>query len=722
MKNILFLAVVAAWAISLIPIPATADEVNLEYSTYLGGTENDSLYGLAVDSQNRLYLAGETLSSDFPTANPYQAGLNTLSNDIFAACLSSSGDSLIYSTYLGGSSYDYVNAIDVTGAGEAVLTGRTLSNDFPTLNPYQPFRAGQKDAFLSGLSSSGSSMLFSTYLGGNSSDEGNDIRISSNGDIVVTGSTLSSNFPTFAPFQAEKAGIWDCFITAFSGDGSGPVYSTYLGGSFSDFASALALNGSGEIHLTGETESVDFPTLNPYQGPAGAVDIFLSSLSSTGSSLLYSTYLGGSANDRAYGLSLDPEGRPFLCGETQSDDFPTVNPYQAGRAGASSYAIVAGFSSSGSSLVYSTYLGGGSTDKAVDIVFQDSGTLFILGVTASDDFPTVNPYQAARAGGNDIFLAGISSPPSGLLFSTYLGGSNQESGSSIGIDLQNRICLGGCTLSDDFPTRNPFQASHGGGGDAIITRLNWRPDRPVWIYDYNGDGTSDIAIFRGTSGLWAIRGVTRVYFGGSTDEAVPGDYNGDGTTDIGIYRTTPGLWAIRSTTRAYFGSGDDLPAPGDYDGDRTADMGIYRATSGLWAIRGITRVYFGGSADSPVPGYYDSDSTKDIGIFREATGLWAIKGISRIYFGSTGDETVPGDYDGDGAWDYGIFRSSSGLWAIRNVTRNYFGSSSDSPVPGDYDGTGSDDIGIFRESSGLWAIKAVTRAYFGGHGDLPVTR
>ena len=244
-----------------------------------------------------------------------------------------------------------------------------------------------------------------------------------------------------------------------------------------------------------------------------------------------------------------------------------------------------------------------------------------------------------------------------------------------------------------------------------------------WNYDYNGDGISDIAIFRPNSGLWAIRGVTRVYFGGSTDTAVPGDYNGDGTTEIGIYRSSSGLWAIRGVTRAYFGSGNDLPDSGDYTGDGTSGIGIFRATSGLWALRGVTRIYFGSSADEPVPGYYAADGfSKDLGIFRKSSGLWAVRGVTRVYFGGSTDDPVPGDFNGDGAWEAGIYRPTSGLWAIRGVTRAYFGSGSDLPVQADYKGSGADTIGIFRGSSGLWAAKSVTRLYFGTSGDLPVTR
>ncbi len=244
----------------------------------------------------------------------------------------------------------------------------------------------------------------------------------------------------------------------------------------------------------------------------------------------------------------------------------------------------------------------------------------------------------------------------------------------------------------------------------------------AWITDFNGDGTSDIAIFRESSGLWAVRGITRAYFGSSGDEITPGDYDGDGTTDIGLYRPGSGMWAVREVTRAYFGSSSDLPYPGDYDGDGTWDVGLYRPSSGLWAVKGVTRAYFGGSSDDPAPGYYDGNFSKDIGIFRPATGLWAVRGVTRLYFGGSGDTIVPGDYNGDGTWDYGIFRSTSGLWAVRGVTRSYFGGTSDDSLPGDYDGDSRDDIGIYRGSSGLWAIKGISRVYYGASGDIPVTR
>ena len=239
--------------------------------------------------------------------------------------------------------------------------------------------------------------------------------------------------------------------------------------------------------------------------------------------------------------------------------------------------------------------------------------------------------------------------------------------------------------------------------------------------DYNGDGTSEIAIFRRSSGLWAVRGMTRTHFGNAADIPVPGDYDGDGCSDIAIFRNNSGLWAIKGVTRVYYGF-LDTPIPGDYYGDGSCNIAIYRPATGLWAVRAVTRAYFGKSGDIAVPGYYDFNTTKDIGIFRGSSGLWAIRGMSRTYLGSAGDNVVPGDYDGNGVWEAGIFRSSSGLWAIRGVTRSYFGNGSDLPVPADYKGDGRDDIGIFRGTSGLWAISGASRVYFGSSGDVPVTR
>ncbi len=240
--------------------------------------------------------------------------------------------------------------------------------------------------------------------------------------------------------------------------------------------------------------------------------------------------------------------------------------------------------------------------------------------------------------------------------------------------------------------------------------------------DYNGNGKSEVAVFRPASGLWAIRSLTRFYFGGDDDFPVSGDYNGDGTTNPAIFRPVAGLWAVRGVTRYYFGSLGDLPAPADYRGDGTARSGIFRGSGGLWAVRNLTRVYFGRSGDLPLPGDYSGNGTAQIACFCPANGFWAVRSLTRFYYGSSRDTPVPGYYNGPDILWPAVYRPERGAWAVRKLTRIYFGGGSDYPLPAAYSGTGWDVPGIFRESSGLWALRGLSRLYYGQSGDLPIAK
>ncbi len=361
----------------------------------------------------------------------------------------------------------------------------------------------------------------------------------------------------------------------------------------------------------------------------------------------------------------------------------------------------------------------GSADRIYANRWDTSGWSGAAAIDAGPGFRAYEPRVAMDGEGNALAVFRQSD---GYYYRIY---SNRLSGAS----------WSGAEIIDAGPGKNaddPRVALDGQGRGVAVFRQydgsNWRvyanrffPVFAPWIHDYNGDGTSDIAIFRPSSGLWAVRGVTRVYFGSSGDLIVPADYDGDGTTDIAIFRQASGLWAARGVTRVYFGSSNDIAVPGDYAGDGTAVPAIYRPGSGLWAVRGVTRIYFGGGADVPVPGYYSAGGSKSVGIFRPDSGLWAIRGVTRVYFGSSADTPVPGDYGGEGLWRPAVFRSGSGLWAVRGATRVYFGGTGDRPVPGAYGG-GADLTGIFRPASGLWAVRGLTRVYFGGSGDLPAAR
>jgi hypothetical protein len=260
--------------------------------------------------------------------NPYQATYQG-GWDVFVTKLSSFGNTLIYSTYLGGGDEDEGSGIAVDGSGYAYVTGFTHSTDFPTLNPYQTDQ-DYCDAFVTKLSSTGASLIYSTYLGGGSGDVGYAIAVDGSGYAYVTGMTLSSNFPILNPYQTTLQTYYDAFVTKLSSSGNSLIYSTYLGGGDYDAGRAIAVDGSGYAYVTGETWSSNFPTLNPYQtypGDGGG-NAFVTKLPSSCAGLIYSTYLGGGSNDAGQSIAVDGSGYAYVTGWTSSINFPTLNPYQ----------------------------------------------------------------------------------------------------------------------------------------------------------------------------------------------------------------------------------------------------------------------------------------------------------------------------------------------------------------------------------------------------------
>ena len=727
-----FLISVPVMAQTPTPTPTPEDWfcfLELGYSSYLGGGGGDYLYDLTADSAGCLYLAGSSASSDFPTRGAYQASRADF-DDVFVCKLSSAASALIYSTYLGGSGSETAAAVCLDSLGRAHITGATDSRNFPTLQSYQSSFAGgllDNDAFAAGLSSSGSALIYSSYLGGTDWDQGKGIAIDCAGRAHLVGYTHSKDFPTFNPYQSSRSGISnDVFLSIFSSGGSALVYSTYLGGSDDDEGYGIAMNSSAVIYLTGKTISPNFPTAGPYQASrAGDSDAFVTAFSAEGSGLLLSSYLGGSWDDNSRRIDIDADGYIYIAGWTESSDFPIENAYQTAYSRYNEIFITR-FDASGSSLVYSTYLGGSGNDYCYGLALDEAHAAHITGSTTSIDFPAASSYQSTRSGSEAAFAVKLSAGGSSLYYSTYLGGAGADCGRGIAVTSGGEAYLGGYTSSSDFPLSNPYQAVFGGEFDCFLSRPReicyLRPHQILESGDYDGDGTSDTAVFRPATGLWAVRGITRVYFGSCEDTPVCGDYDGDGTSEIAIFRKSSGLWAIRALTRTYFGSATDLPVPADYTGAGSAAPAVFRPGTGLWAVRMITRIYFGFGQDLPVPGDYGDSGSSDYAVFRPGTGLWAIRGLSRFYFGSGKDVLIPGDFEESSPVRAALFRPPTGLWAVREITRDYFGGISDRAVPADYDGEGEVEIGIFRPNTGLWAVKGLTKFYYGSRGDIPVTR
>jgi len=307
----------------------------LVYSTYLGGSDVDLGNSIAVDSSGNVYLVGQTVSTDFPiSAGAFQTtpGGN---GDAFVTKLSGDGATLVYSTLLGGSASDQGTGIAVDAAGAAYVTGTTSSTDFPTTNPLQAAIAGSSDAFVTEVSPDGTSLIYSTFLGGTDSEAGADIVLDSSQDAFVTGTTNSTDFPVLSPYQAANAGGSDGFITKINAGGSALRWSTYLGGSGQDVPRAMALDSSGNVYVVGQTGSANFPKANPLQSYLLATDAFVTELDAGGATLLFSTLLGGSGQERASAVAVDSAGNVYVTGLTDSPDFPTLaGSLQTSTAGA----------------------------------------------------------------------------------------------------------------------------------------------------------------------------------------------------------------------------------------------------------------------------------------------------------------------------------------------------------------------------------------------------
>jgi len=323
-------------------------------------------------------------------------------------------------------------------------------------------------------------IVYSTYLGGSSPDDGKDVAFDGSGSAYVTGLTLSPDFPTTVGVYdtSYNGGPFDAFVTKFNPAGSGIVYSTYLGGSYQDVGGGIEIDGSGNAHVAGQTESSDFPTTagafdTSFNGPH---DAFVAKLNASGSALIYSTYLGGAGTDTFGALAVDAVGSAYVTGYSTHSNFPTTaGAFDTSFNGGGGDAYVAKLNASGSALVYSTYVGGASAfENGTGIAVDGPGSAYLGGYTDSPDFPTTaGAFDTSHNGGTDAFVSKLNASGSGLAYSTYLGGAAGETGQAIAVDLAASAYLAGTTTSAGFPTTvGAFDTSHNGSNDVFVSKLN----------------------------------------------------------------------------------------------------------------------------------------------------------------------------------------------------------------------------------------------------------
>ncbi len=476
----------------------------LSYSSYLGCDQADDAIGIALDGSGNIYLAGITNSLLCPGNFPIpviQQVYGGGTNDAVVMKLNSTGSALLYVTYLGGADADQAVSVAVDAQGNAVVVGGTRSANFPVVAAAQPVHGGGAcgtppvpcwDTFVAKLNPSGTALVYSTYLGGDSTDGGDFVAVDPSGNAYVAGMTTSANFPVRNAVQPTFQGVEDGTVSKLSPQGS-LIYSTYLGGSAYELAMGIAVDSAGSAYVVGSTLSSNFPTAgrSPQMSVAGGQDSFITKLSADGQSYVYSTFQGGKQNDGAMAVALDSGGNAYVLGWTRSTDFPTVNPAQATHGGGSCTsgsstvpcydAYITKYNADGSEVVYSTFLGGSSTDNPYAIAVDASGNAHVAGYTTSTNFPIVNPVQSVSGGYIDVFVAKLNASGTAFLYSTYLGGMTGDYGYGIALTAAGDAWVTGTTYSFNFPfAGNPVQSGlFGGTKDGFLTQIRDVNPTPV---------------------------------------------------------------------------------------------------------------------------------------------------------------------------------------------------------------------------------------------------
>ena len=651
-------------------------------STYLGGSGGEFGYSLTLDTSGNVYVTGWTASSDFPTTSGAYDTSNNGSYDVFVSKLDGGLTSLLASTYLGGSDSDYSDygySLALDTSGNVYVTGYTDSTDFPTTSgAYDTSYNGSDgasyrgDVFVSKLNSELTSLLASTYLGGNSYDRGYSLSLDTNGNVYVTGYTSSANFPTSGPYDTSYGGASDVFISKLNGGLTYLLGSTFLGGSGSEIGYSLTLDRSGNVYVSGETSSTDFPitsgTYDTSCSNCGSYDsdVFVSKLNSELTGLLASTYLGGTSYDRGYSLFLDTNGNVYATGYTSSTDFPTTSgAYDTSFNGGSYDVFVLKLDGGLTTLLASTYLGGsGSYDYGYSLSLDTNGNVYVTGYTESTDFPTTSgAYDTSFNGGlNDVFVSKLDGGLTTLLSSTYLGGAGYgyDYSYSLVLDTNGNVYVAG-KAGSGFPTTSGAYDTSYNGSDVFVSKLdsNLSSSKPTVSTGSATNATSISATFNGTvnangvsTTVWFQHGTVSGSYGNtSSSQVVSGSSNTTVSISIsGLSSNTTYYYRIVALNSGGTSYGSEVsfttssaPTPAPTPTDTTAPSGLVSINSSASYTNSTTITLSLSATDNVgVVGYYVSTSsstpTASASGWNSVTSTTSYSG-SDSYTLTSGDET-----------------------------------------------------------------------------------
>jgi hypothetical protein len=684
---------------------------------------------------------------------------------------------LTFVHYLAGSGQDLEQGFTVDASGSLYVTGTTVSADFPAPGGYDQTAGGAYDVFVSKLAPDGSSLVWSTYLGGSLDDYSSGLAVDALGAVYLTGYTWSADFPsTPGAYDTTHNGEVDLFAAKLNPNGASLAYATFVGTSQGDEGNAIALDPSGAVVIAGYTRSTSYPTTpgafqTTMPGPLGA-DCVITKINATGTGLVFSTYLGGRDWDISRSVVLDGAGNIYVAGYTESIDFPTSSSaYDRSFNGGSDY-FVTKMSPTGSALLYSTYIGSSSFDQVSRVAVNAAGEAFVVGTPASIGgprrFPTTPGALKTTMVGGEASLTRLSADGSTLLYSTYIGGSDGDSAAGVAIDAAGNAYVTGFTQSADFPTTpDAFDATvETAYGDAWIAEVN--PTGSALVYStVMGGSRIDSAGFVafGPESSFYVLGVTsspdfpQVGMGprGAYDLFVARFGTGPamgGADTPGLAVPATGAWFLRNSNtsgpadRAFsYGPGASslVALAGDWNGDRVDTVGLYDPAAGAFFLRdsasgGPADATFsfgaGGAGFMPLVGDWDGNGTDTVGLYDPATGTFFLRNANSagpadivFTFGAGGAGIVPlaGDWNGDGTATVGLYDPATGAFFLRNANAGgaadvvfTFGAGGAGfvPIVGEWYGDGTATPGLYDPATGALFLR---NANAGGAADVVFT-